>query len=393
MVDDGVRDRHGPLRVVVALDSFKGSVTSAEACHAVAAGVREAAPDAVVTELPVADGGEGTFDALAPHGMRGEIPTVDLLGRPTVAPYVELPHAVAVESASTLGLALLGPPTPALARRAHSYGLGLHLRGAARDSDAHRALVGLGGTGTTDGGVGMLLALGARVWLADGTPLWPDGRPQVQNPLLLRPMRVELPQVECVPVGLADVATPLLGPRGSARMFAAQKGADPELVDELEVAMTIWADALARAGAAVADVPGAGAAGGIGAALLAIGGMLSPGLETILHETHGIDSLASADVVVTGEGALDAQTAEGKVPAAVAGLAHRTARAEGRDVTVIALAGRVDAGHTELERMGLAWAQPIHDRRLPLAEAMDRDVTLAALSRAAARAIRTTLDG
>ncbi|MDN4471570.1 glycerate kinase [Demequina zhanjiangensis] len=391
MTQDGARGRRGPLRVVVALDSFKGSVSSAEACAAAREGVLAVSPEADVAVVPVADGGEGTLAALEPYGSRGSTPSIDLLGRSTLAPYVVLGDTVAVESAHTVGLPLLGEPTPERARTAHSFGLGLHLRGAARLTESHRALVGLGGTGVTDGGVGMLLALGAHVWTESGEPLWPDGRPHGTNPLLLHPTRVTLPQLECTPVGLADVASPLLGPRGAARMFGPQKGADAALVDELESAMEVWAQALSDAGAEVAGTPGAGAAGGLGAAVLAIGGSLAPGLETLLRETDSEQRFASADLVLTGEGALDSQTSEGKVPAAVAKVAHRLASGAGTRTSVVAIAGRVDADADALALMGLHDALPLHDPPLPLPDALDRDVTLAAISRAAARAVSAHL--
>ncbi len=382
-----MRGRRQPLRVVVALDSFKGSVTSAEACEAARAGVLASSPEATVSVVPVADGGEGTLAALAPFGASGTTPSIDLLGRSLLAPYVLMGDTVAVESAHTVGLGLLGTPTPERARTAHSFGLGLHVRGAARLTESHRALIGLGGTGTTDGGVGMLLALGARIETESGEPLWRDGRPDGTNPLLRRPARVLLPRVQCVPVGLADVASPLLGPRGAAQMFGPQKGADAELVEELESAMELWAHALADAGADVAAEAGAGAAGGLGAAVLAIGGSLEPGLATLLRETGTAQAFRHADLVLTGEGSLDAQTIEGKVPAAVAMIAKRGGSdARDGETAVMAIAGRVEADPPSLDSMGIDAAFPLHDPPLPLAEAMDREVTLAAIARAAARA-------
>lgn len=373
------------LRVVIALDSFKGSVTSAQACEAVRIGVLSAAPHALITVVPVADGGEGTLDALDSLGRRGSVESRDLFGRPVVAGYVALRDAIVIESVSTVGLSLLGQASSSLSRRAHSYGLGLHIADAARLAGASRVLVGLGGTGCTDGGTGALLALGARMWDNSDVELFPDGETPRSNPLLSRPVRVSLPpRLPCEIVGLADIDSPLLGASGAARMFGPQKGADAALVDELESAMKDWAAALSEAGADVAATPGAGAAGGLGAAILAIGGRIEPGLQRIVAETGTADVLMSANLVFTGEGSLDAQTARGKVPDAIARLAKSGERAP----VVIALAGRVEG--TDHGAIDAAFC--IHPRPIPLAEAMDPTVTLAALASMAAHAVRQFAD-
>lgn len=372
---------HSGLRIVAALDSFKGSVTSAQACAAVCEGASRAAPYAVVTMAPVADGGEGTLDALAPLGRRAEVDTVDLLGRPMRAAHLVLDDACVIESATTAGLGLLGPVTPALARRAHSYGLGLQMARAAALERPSRVLVGLGGTGCTDGGTGALLALGARMWDASGTRLFLDGDLPAANPLLARPVRIEQPApLPYEVIGLADVTSPLLGPSGAARTFAPQKGADTALVKELEFAMAGWAAALRDAGADVAEKAGAGAAGGLGAALLALGGSIEPGLQRIVTETGFGQALASADLVITGEGSLDAQTGMGKVPDAIA----RLAKSGGRAPLVVAFAGRIEGEvHGAIDA-----AYCIHSRPRPLAEAMDPVVTLAELAATAERVVR-----
>lgn len=358
--------------VVVALDSFKGSVGSAEAGAAARAGILAALPDARVEVFGVADGGEGTVAALAGLGRGLDVPAVDLLGRPVTARCLLLDDGAAVvESAAVAGLGLLGPPGPASARRASSAGLGVLLDRLLDTTRPHRVLVGLGGTGVTDGGVGLLLALGGRAWDREGRPV-----PAAGNPLLERPVRVELPEVSVELVGLADVDAPLLGESGAARLFAPQKGADPALVAELEEAMCGWARALAAAGHDVADLPGAGAAGGIGAAVAALGGRVVGGLETVAAATGLADAVADADLVVTGEGSIDAQTGLGKVPAALA----RLARGRGRAV-VVGLAGSVAGAAPS----GLDAAFPVHSRPRPLAEALDARVTLAEIATAAER--------
>ena len=375
-----------PLRIVVALDSFKGSVTSAQACAAVRDGVLRAAPDAIVTVAPVADGGEGTLDALAPLGRSGTVDTIDILGRPLRAAHLVIGQTAVIESATTVGLGLLDEVSPASVRRAHSYGLGLQLARVTELEKPPVVLVGLGGTGCTDGGTGALLALGARMWDVSGRELFPGQRVLDVNPLLARPARVLLPwAVSLEIIGLADVDSPLLGPSGAAQMFGPQKGADDALVAELEYAMEGWAAALREAGAHVAGTPGAGAAGGLGAAILALGGRIEPGLERVVAETGMGAVLREADLVITGEGSLDVQTARGKAPEAIA----RLAKSGDRTPLVIALAGRIEGeSHGAIDA-----SYCIHPGPRSLADAMNPSVTLAELSATAERVVRNFTAG
>lgn len=375
-----------PLRIVIALDSFKGSVTSAQACSAVREGVLRAAPGALVTMAPIADGGEGTLGALAARGRLGAVDTIDLLGRPLRAAHLMIGDTAVIESATTVGLHLLDDVSPASARRAHSYGLGLQLARVAELERPSVVLVGLGGTGCTDGGTGALLALGARMWDVSGRELFPGQRVTDANPLLARPARVLLPwAVSLEIIGLADVDSPLLGTSGAAQMFGPQKGADDALVAELEYAMEGWAAALREAGAHVAGTPGAGAAGGLGAAVLALGGRIEPGLERIVAETGIGDALREADLVITGEGSLDVQTARGKAPEAIA----RLAKSGGRMPSVIALAGRIEGD----DHGAIDASYCIHPGPRSLADAMNPDVTLAALAATAERVVRNFASG
>lgn len=372
------------LRVVCALDSFKGSLSSDEACAAARAGVLDALPGADVVSAPLADGGEGTVAAMAARGRLSAAPTHTLLGEPIEAPVAVLPEAIVLESAAMLSLAQLGAPTPSAARAAHSWGLGEQLASAGRAFAPRRALIGLGGTGITDGGVGFLLALGAQMWDAQGNPLPRSLAELAGNPLLLRPVEVSLPPRPAWDlIGLADVRAPLLGPAGAARVFGPQKGADAALVEELEDAMEGWARALADAGADVAHLPGAGAAGGLGAAILALEGTLEPGLRRIAAETGAMRHLAEADLVLTGEGRVDGQTGMGKLPAEVGALAKESA-APGHSPVVVALAGTVE-GHPGGP---IDAAVPIHAGPLALAEAMRPDVAAAAIRESAARVTR-----
>lgn len=360
------------LSVVTALDSFKGSVSSVQANEAARRGVLRAAPDAQVLVVPVADGGEGTLEALASVGEPGSVETVDLHGRPIVAPHVVLADgAVVVESASTVGLDRLVSRDAVGASRAHSAGLGVHVARIA-EAGAPRVLIGLGGTGCTDGGTGLLLALGARMWDAEGAEITLDA----PHPLLAGPVRVELPPAPCELVALADVDSPLLGSTGAARMFGPQKGADAALVERLEAAMEGWAATLAEAGADVAGIPGAGAAGGLGAAVLALGGTIEPGLTRLLEESGAVRAFEDVDLVLTGEGSIDRQTARGKVPDSIARLAKDGSPA----VVVVGLGGRVEEVDSALDA-----AMPIHAGPVDLATAMRPEVALAAIEDTAAR--------
>ena len=307
-----------------------------------------------------------------------------MLGRPVRAAHVMIGDTAVIESATTVGLNLLDEVSPASARRAHSYGLGLQLARVAEQERPSTILIGLGGTGCTDGGTGALLALGARMWDVSGRELFAGQRVLDVNPLLARPARVLLPwAVSLKIIGLADVDSPLLGPSGAAQMFGPQKGADEALVAELEYAMEGWAAALREAGAPVASTPGAGAAGGLGAAILALGGSIEPGLERIVAETGLGPTLAKADLVITGEGSLDAQTARGKAPEAIARLA-KSGAAGGHTPMVVALAGRIEGdSHGAIDASFC-----IHPGPRPLAEAMNPAVTLKELAATAERVVR-----
>ncbi|WP_205687441.1 glycerate kinase [Cellulomonas endophytica] len=369
------------LRVVVAVDAFKGSVGSREAGAAVRAGVLAADPAADVRVVAVADGGEGTLDAVAAArgGRLVPVDTVDALGRPRRAPLLLLPDGTAVvEAATTIGLPLVAPVDATVPPRASSWGLGVQVAHAV-SLGARRVLVGLGGTATTDGGAGMLAALGARLARDPSpgrNPLWPA--PPAPE-LLLDAALPDLGGVELV--ALTDVTNPLLGRDGAAAVFGPQKGASPEQVAVLDAALAAWAGELEAVAGRALDVRGAGAAGGLGAAVLALGGRLEPGFDA-LAALGGLDeALVGADLVVTGEGSIDAQTARGKAPAGVA----RRGRAAG--ALVVGLAGRVvhPLGPTgDLFDAVL----PVHPRPLPLADALDPTTTLAGLRATAEQLVR-----
>lgn len=342
------------MRIVIAPDSFKESMSAAAAAAAIARGVRAVVPEAECVLVPMADGGEGTTAALVAAlgaGLR-RVGTQDALGRPIEAEYGLTADGLAIiEVAAAVGIGLI-PPQDRDIMRASSVGVG-DLVLDALDAGATRLIVGLGGSVTTDGGAGLLQRLGAVLLADDGAalPPTPDG--------LARLARVDLseidPRVGSLAIDVAcDVTNPLLGPTGAAAVFGPQKGASAEHVSLLDAALTRLADALVAAGAPdVRDVPGAGAAGGLGAAFLCLGGRMRRGVE-VVAEAAGLEvHVRGADLVITGEGSLDSQTLSGKTPAGVAEVAGR------HGVPVIAFAGRIGPDADVLLDHGLAAIVPI----------------------------------
>jgi glycerate 2-kinase len=327
-------------RVVVAFDAFKGSLTALEACEAAARGVRSAVPGAEAVLAPMADGGEGSLDALLARG--GELqstPTVDAIGRPVLAQWaLDGGHAV-IELAQSAGLPQV-EDAPLRPLDASTTGLG-RVVVAALDRGATELTLLLGGSATTDGGAGVLTALGARLTDASGGPVAAGGGG------LGSLERIDLTGVD--PRALAarwrfvtDVDAPLTGPRGAASVFGPQKGASAADVAELDAALarlaSAAADALAVDAAAIADVPGAGAAGGVASVLRALTrGEIVAGGAWFASLVGLDDAIAGSSLVLTGEGRFDAQSAGGKVVSVV----HAAAAAHG--VPLCVLAGSVDA--------------------------------------------------
>ncbi|WP_432496426.1 glycerate kinase [Kineococcus auxinigenes] len=355
-----------PLHVVVAPDKFKGSLTAAEVAARVAAGLRAgfaAARPAVpadalrISEVPVADGGEGTVDAAVAAGWRAVTATVaGPTGAPVRATWAreEGGPAALVELAQASGLDRL-PAGVRAPLAATSRGTGDLVR-AALDDGAREVVLAVGGSACTDGGAGLLAALGARLLDADGRDL-PDG-----GGALARLHRVDLaeldPRVREVRWTLAaDVDNPLLGARGAAAVFGPQKGADPAQVAALDAALTRFADALAAAGAPDArEAPGAGAAGGTGlVALGLLGARRRPGVEVVLDLVRWPERAAGAGLVVTGEGSFDEQSLGGKTPVGVA----RAAAALGAPVVV--LSGRRTLPEQRWRAEGFTGARALTD--------------------------------
>ena len=325
------------MKVVIAPDKFKGTLTAAEAGHALAAGWARARPDDQLVVVPLADGGDGFVDVVTaadPAARRLEAEVVDARGRATVAAWALLADGTAVvESAQACGLARLAPEQRD-PRETTTFGVGQLLR-AATLAGVRRIVVGLGGSATVDGGAGMAVALGHRLLRADGNGVKVGGQH-------LRDLaRVEPAPPPPVPVLAAvDVRNPLLGPDGAAAVFGPQKGAGPDDVPVLEAALSRLADVAERdlPGGPWRDLPGAGAAGGLGFGLAAFAGAQFALGAALVDELVGFSAaLADADVVVTGEGALDDQTEQGKVPA------HVLAAARATGARALAVAGSADA--------------------------------------------------
>ncbi len=331
----------GPLRIIVAPDSFKGSLSAVEAARAMARGIRAVFPEAEVVELPTADGGEGTMEALvAATGGRLRHATVQgPLGDPVRAAWGVLGdgRTAVIEMAAASGLTLV-PEARRDPRLATTFGTG-ELVKAALDNGLRRLILGLGGSATNDAGAGLARALGARFLDAAGHDL-PEG-----GAALARLTRIDLagldPRLAETELLVAcDVDNPLCGPRGASAVYGPQKGATPEIVRELDAALEAFARIARRdTGRDAAEVPGAGAAGGLGAGLLFFTpARLRPGVGIVLEAVGFEARVRGADLVFTGEGRTDAQTVMGKAPVGVAAAAKR----EG--VPVVCLSGGLGDG-------------------------------------------------
>jgi glycerate kinase len=316
-------------RVVLAPDKFKGTLTAAEVAQHLADGIRSRRPDVELVTVPVADGGDGMLDAFESAGFhRVPVDAADAIGVARPSRFVRRGRDAVIELAAVAGLARLGESRVPLT--ATSWGVG-EVMEAALDAGCRHLVLGVGGSASTDGGIGMLQALGARVTNAAGHDVGPGG---LGAEVAARLDTIGLhPDLANTTVEVAcDVDNPLTGPHGAAVMYGPQKGADPEEVRLLDAAMENWADVVTAAtGVDRRDEPGAGAAGGV----------------ALVFDLVGFaDALAGADLVVTGEGSLDEQTLRGKAPAGVA------AEARAAHVPTVAVAGRCSLDEPSLRRAG-----------------------------------------
>jgi glycerate kinase len=366
------------MRIVLAPDKFKGTLSASEAAAAMADGARRAAPDADVVQLPIADGGEGTVAAYVAAGATEVMsPVSGPLGGPLTATWALRGDVAVIEAAAANGLALV-TPDPATALSATTYGVGELVR-AALDAGAAEVVLAVGGSATTDGGLGMAMALGVRALDGEGRPLALGGGALA----LLRSIQLaDLdPRLRHTRVVVAcDVDNPLTGPSGAAAVYAPQKGASPAEVALLESALVRYAGVVeALTGRDIAAVPGSGAAGGLAAGAIAfLGGELVSGAGLVLDLIGADEALVGADLVVTGEGSLDSQSLRGKGPGVVA----QRARSAGADV--LAVAGIVDIGADELTAAGISRAFSLLDVAVDRADARRRAAELVARQTAAA---------
>lgn len=322
---DSARSPH----IVIAPDKFKGSLSAAEVADAVASGILEVIPDARISSVPIADGGDGTVAAALAAGFESRTRTVTgPIGRPVDAEYAVKGKTAVIEMATASGLALL-EKSELNALAATTLGTG-ELITAALDDGATSIVLGVGGSATTDAGAGMLEALGVRILDADGAPVPPGGGG------LQRAVTVDLsgldPRIADAEVILAtDVNNPLTGDHGAAAVYGPQKGASGADVATLDAALSRFADLV---DAEAATKPGAGAAGGMGyAALAVLDATMRPGVDVVLDLVGFAEAFDGADLLVTGEGKLDLQTLHGKAPAGVAAYARE------RNVPVVAVCG------------------------------------------------------
>jgi glycerate 2-kinase len=383
------------LRVVVAPDSFGGALDSVAVADAIAAGWRRARPADEVIRVPMADGGEGTLAAVAAAlGERAERRSTDAhdaLQRRVRADWLLLDdgQSAFVEMAAASGLARLSADerTPASALVATTRGTGELLK-SALDSGVSKVILGLGGSATNDGGAGMLAALGVRFLDVAGEELGPGGGELARlSRMDVSGIDARLASVEVVVA--SDVTNPLAGPTGAAATYGPQKGADAATVAALDAALAVYgAEIEAATGRSVADLPGAGAAGGTGAALLGFtNATLRPGIEVVAEMAGLSVALSAADLVITGEGRADEQTLAGKAAMGVASIAGS------RRVPVVLLCGSLGPGSEALDASRLFEViQPVADRPMSLAESMaDTERLLVNAAERLARSIGTGL--
>ncbi|MFC4994107.1 glycerate kinase [Rubritalea tangerina] len=336
------------MKVLVACDKFKGSMTAVEACEAIANGLWEGCPGVEVEQAPIADGGEGftqaVYDALGGEWVVCE--TLDAIGRKCEARYLVVGDTAVMEMAAACGLEMIEKELRE-PEYANTAGVGIMIRDAVNSHGVKRIVLGLGGSATNDAGAGMAVELGAQFYDAGGNPLMPVPAELERAKSADLSQLIRLPEV----VVACDVRNPLLGENGASAIYGPQKGVED--VGRMDAILRTIMEV--SGGEEVAEVEGAGAAGGLGFGLLHFaGGKLVNGFDWLANELQLAQRIAAVDLVITGEGSLDAQTAEGKGPAGVALMA----KASGKPV--VAMAGRIEDGaeeafdrHYALSRLGL----------------------------------------
>src|SRR5713101_5546520 len=363
----------GHMRIVIAPQSLKGSLTAAEAGQAIARGVLAVYPEADLDIVPVADGGEGTVQALvdATGGKIVQQIVTGPLGEPVPAFFGLLGdgRTAALEMAAAAGLPLV-PPDKRDPRITTTYGVGELIR-AAIDRGSRRFIIGIGGSATNDGGAGMAQALGASLLTAEAMEIARGGA-ALATLARISTEKIDPRIQECSVEVASDVNNPLCGPTGASAVYGPQKGATPEMVTELDAALAHYASIIERdLGLAVKDVPGAGAAGGLGAGLMTfLHATLRPGAQIVLEAVRLEERIRTADLVITAEGQLDTQTAYGKSVGAVAALAKRYG------LPVLAIAGSLGDNYQTVYALGVDAVAALPSGPMTLTYAMENAARL-----------------
>jgi glycerate kinase len=337
------------VRVLIAPDKFAGTLSAVEAAEAIAAGWKQQAPDDELVQVPMSDGGPGFVDVLH-AALGGELAALTVtgpLGESTPATLLLVGDTAYVESSQACGLDLV-EPDQRQPERASTYGVG-ELLVAAKDAGATRIVIGLGGSGTNDAGAGLLAALGA---ISEPPGVLQNGGAALAEltSIDLTPAKERLEGIELL--AASDVDNPLLGLRGATNIFGPQKGVDKDRIPPLDAALENLAT---KADRQLADAKGAGAAGGLGYGLMLVGATRVPGIETIIEAVRLKEQASRADLVLTGEGGFDYQSASGKVVSGVAAAAGQAIR------PCVVLAGQVLVGAREMRTMGVQSAYSLVD--------------------------------
>lgn len=377
------------MKIVIAPDSFKECLTAAQVAQSIENGMRQIFPDADYVQVPVADGGEGTLQSLvdATQGRFIEVTVTGPLGEPVTACFGLLGKGdtAMIEMAQASGIELVRPETrnPLIAT---TFGTGELIK-AALDLGVRHFIVGIGGSATNDGGAGMLQALGIKLLDDNNQELEHGGAALAKlSHIDLATMDERLKQ--CTFIAASDVNNPLTGVNGASATFGPQKGATPEMVALLDNALRHYAAIIKRdLGIEVDAVAGAGAAGGMGAALLGfLNAKLKPGIEIVMEAVELAEKVKGADLVITGEGRIDGQTAQGKTPVGVARIAKK------EDIPVIALAGSVGSGVEAVYEKGIDALFPVVHGAVSLDEALAKgSENLTRAARNLAATLRLTL--
>ncbi len=372
------------IKIVIAPDSFKGNLSALDVAKAIQKGIKNYLPNAETVLVPVADGGEGTIESFvaATGGKTVEVPVIGPLGTTVTAQYglIGDGKTSVIEMASASGLCLV-PSDQRNPMITTTYGTGQLIK-EALDNGCRQFILAIGGSATNDGGIGMLQALGMQLLDLEGKPVGFGGG-ELGRIVTIDDTQWDKRIAESFFLIASDVQNPLVGPRGCSHVFGPQKGSTPEMVEILEKNMHHWADLVQdKTGVKLHDLPGAGAAGGIGGAFLAFfPAAMKRGIDIIIEYTGLREHLRGASLVFTGEGKIDFQTASGKTPMGVAQEAQKLG------IPTFVLAGSIGEGIEELHEYGIHGIHSIINAPMTLEEAMERAAEL--LEQRAEQVLRT----